>query len=417
MMLSSQGASVAVSKLPCRALEAVGGAPSRHLFLAASCSVADENEVALIEFTESSNAARVVAVLAHPNEVWSLAAHPTDARLLLTVSSSGAERAGLLLRSDALTDQAPQSSAGATAQRALPLQTLCQVPRAGKSSSSNDSSSSSSTLRKLLWHPADDGSPREAASERFLAVSDNAVRLFDVHGAAVEDIGDTHLGSSSRAGAAPRQSLCAAWDPHHTSLAHVATGGDIETVDLRSMEVVRRIERAHEPLCRDMDCNPNKPHHLVSCGDDRSVKFWDVRKPGAPVKVVPRAHSHWASAVRYNRFHDQLVLSAGTDGLVQLLSLSSISSAPLLDGASGDEMEEPAPGDPSEPRAEPRAEQQQQERTGAADQLVRSYEDHVESVYGAAWSACDAWVFATLSSDGMLAVNRVPTTEKYKILL
>lgn len=40
--------------------------------------------------------------------------------------------------------------------------------------------------------------------------------------------------------------------------------------------------------------------------------------------------------VRYNRCHDQLLLSGGTDSLVNLWRVSSISSAPLL------EMEDPS---------------------------------------------------------------------------
>ena len=35
----------------------------------------------------------------------------------------------------------------------------------------------------------------------------------------------------------------------------------------------------------------------------------------------------------------------------------------------------------------------------------------------AAWSACDAWVFGSLSLDGRVVLNHVPSTEKYKILL
>ena len=34
---------------------------------------------------------------------------------------------------------------------------------------------------------------------------------------------------------------------------------------------------------------------------------------------------------KFNKFHDQLILSAGTDSIVNLWRVSSISSAPLLD--------------------------------------------------------------------------------------
>lgn len=52
-----------------------------------------------------------------------------------------------------------------------------------------------------------------------------------------------------------------------------------------------------------------------------------------------------------------------------------------------------------------------------ADVRVRAFDEHEESVYSVAWSACDAWVFVSLSYDGRVVLNHVPSTEKYKILL
>ena len=48
---------------------------------------------------------------------------------------------------------------------------------------------------------------------------------------------------------------------------------------------------------------------------------------------------------------------------------------------------------------------------------VRSFDVHEDSVYSTSWSASDAWIFASLSYDGRVAINRVPDSEKYKILL
>ena len=51
------------------------------------------------------------------------------------------------------------------------------------------------------------------------------------------------------------------------------------------------------------------------------------------------------------------------------------------------------------------------------DGLVKAFEEHEASVFGLAWSAADAWVFASLSLDGRAILNHVPPAEKYKILL
>ena len=55
------------------------------------------------------------------------------------------------------------------------------------------------------------------------------------------------------------------------------------------------------------------------------------------------------------------------------------------------------------------------EREG--DKLIKSYEEHEESVYAISWSCCDAWSFASLSFDGRVVINHVPPAEKYRILL
>ena len=63
-------------------------------------------------------------------------------------------------------------------------------------------------------------------------------------------------------------------------------------------------------------------------GEDRKLRIWDLRKPDQALTVLG-AHSHWVWTVKYNRFHDQLLLSAGSSSSVNLWSVVSVSSAPL----------------------------------------------------------------------------------------
>jgi hypothetical protein len=51
------------------------------------------------------------------------------------------------------------------------------------------------------------------------------------------------------------------------------------------------------------------------------------------------------------------------------------------------------------------------------DELVFAYDQHGETVYTAAWSLSDPWIFASLSFDGNIVVNCVPSEYKYKIIL
>jgi len=49
--------------------------------------------------------------------------------------------------------------------------------------------------------------------------------------------------------------------------------------------------------------------------------------------------------------------------------------------------------------------------------VIARYEEHEDAVYAAEWSSFDPWIFASLSYDGRLVINRVPQSQKYKILL
>mmetsp|Transcript_18737 Transcript_18737/g.35370 ORF Transcript_18737/g.35370 Transcript_18737/m.35370 type:complete len:125 (-) Transcript_18737:188-562(-) len=122
------------------------------------------------------------------------------------------------------------------------------------------------------------------------------------------------------------------------------------------------------------------------------ARFWDLRNPSRPINQLG-GHTHWIWQIRFNRYHDQLLLTAGTDSVVNLWSIVSASSAPVgeLEGTGSTSEKE-------------------------GDKRIKKYEDHRDSVYSVAWSS-DAWVFASLSYDGTVVVNNVPQSEKYKILL
>ena len=80
-------------------------------------------------------------------------------------------------------------------------------------------------------------------------------------------------------------------------------------------------------VVRCIDFNPNKQYYLVSSGDDAALRFWDIRNLKRAL-AVRNDHSHWVWTVRYNQYHDQLVLSSSSDGHVVLASMASISSEP-----------------------------------------------------------------------------------------
>lgn len=51
------------------------------------------------------------------------------------------------------------------------------------------------------------------------------------------------------------------------------------------------------------------------------------------------------------------------------------------------------------------------------DGLIKKFEDHADSVYSIEWSPNDPWIFASLSYDGRLIINKVPDEEKMNIFV
>ncbi|KRX98783.1 Protein TSSC1, partial [Trichinella pseudospiralis] len=147
----------------------------------------------------------------------------------------------------------------------------------------------------------------------------------------------------------------AKWDPHHDSCClTLAQGTAIFGWDSRSSKQTYLIEDAHSLCIRDLDFNPNRPYYLMT-------------------------------GVRFNPVHDQLFLSSSTDSKVVLWCAASFSSESKL-------------------------------IFSIPDGPLREYDDHEESVYCCEWSACDPWVFASLSYDGRIVIKRVPRDLKYTIL-
>lgn len=69
-------------------------------------------------------------------------------------------------------------------------------------------------------------------------------------------------------------------------------GRDFSTPARIHHSVTTTIADAHRYAVRDVDYNPNKPFCIVTCGEDRLIKFWDLRSLDAPIKSMV-GHDHW----------------------------------------------------------------------------------------------------------------------------
>ena len=381
----------------------------------------------LVDYDDDSGAITRKAVFNHKDEVWCLAPSPLDAGLVFTAhNTAGTEHHVTLWRmpgveaTDSSDDDDDDDDAGVGGARGA----AAAGAGAGAGAAASDVPQEleqvvslpvhDSTVHSVVWSPN-----AKVSSSSIMTLDSSTVRLWSL-----SDGGRTVEPSESGSVGAARQLHAGVWDPHHVNEFTVAVDANVQTWDVRSMDVARSMDGAHSQCVRALSYNPNKPWFLASAGDDGLVKFWDLRRADAPVKVLS-GHTHWSGtacvrrvsivptlfltsvvslrfpvppvqrrvwSVAFNPFHDQLVLSAGSDSEALLWRVSSISSAPLLDVDDEDEK-------------------------AAADGLIASVKGHDDSVYSVAWSACNAWTMASLSYSGKLTVCCVPAAEKYQILL
>lgn len=119
--------------------------------------------------------------------------------------------------------------------------------------------------------------------------------------------GDEHAGDG--AGPFPRQRRLGPAPPSHAQYGYwlhrlrlgrpnSQVGRHIDTL-ARTLHLTRSFPRstyqlpaAHQYAARDMEYNPNKTSCIVTCGEDRLVKFWDLRRTSVPVRALA-GHSHW----------------------------------------------------------------------------------------------------------------------------
>ncbi|XP_077302861.1 EARP and GARP complex-interacting protein 1 [Arctopsyche grandis] len=269
-------------------------------------------------------------------------------------------------------------------------------------------------------------------TNRLAIVVDNSVVIFDVNGTLINHIqleGKGHLKFSG-----------GKWNPHQNGQQFVAMQDThLKSYDTRnnSPKPAWSLDSAHNQHLRDLDFNPNKQFHLATVADDGCLKIWDYRKTKEPV-FLRSDHSHWVWAVRFNTFHDQLLLTGSSDARVLLTSAASISSEAIsqsqhrymdaneeLDDTDKDTTLQESDDSKnyesnielsvSDSDATPDHNGANKEKL--IDGVLQYYEQHEDSVYCVEWSSADPWTFASLSYDGRLVISRVPKHYKYKILL
>ncbi|RWS13741.1 protein TSSC1-like protein [Dinothrombium tinctorium] len=359
-------------------------------FLVGTQSLKKENQIHLIEYLEECNSLSKAVFRHGDGEVWHIATHFKNSNLLTTCYSSQSSTHEQRIVNNCSLWKYPIDVSNNIIDEdqtiTSPLQKIC------------DFKSSNDVLvgRTCIWHPEE--------GNQLITEEDKKLLLWDV---------ETHKLMSSFSIDAGKGSKFSKintfrWSPHSScSLLGVAIGCNVYGKDIRCKSNSNTSNvwslNAHSQLVRDLDFNPNAQYYIATCGDDCQYKFWDVRNPSSPALTMYN-HSHWVWSIRYNQFHDQLVLSCSSDSRVILSRITSLASQPyghLLDLDENDEI---------------MSDDQNAASKGMPDGVIATFEEHEDSVYAVEWSTSDPWIFASLSYDGRLVINKVPKKEKINIL-
>lgn len=351
-----------------RALTSQLGENSDVRFFIATQSLKPNNQVHLIELNEDTFTLNT-KVFAHPlGEVWKLNSSPHDSKLLASCYSTqkGSQvsmQTALLKLPDVYDENHPE----------FEDTEILNTEQYG------------SEIKTTEFHPTD---PNLIAT-----VIDGQVLIFNRAEANTKVVAEVNSKSTPKF-------TTGKWSQHHQGHQFVTLYDcSVRSYDIRDPNhCAWTIENAHSQLVRDLDCNPNRQCHIVTGGDDGSIKIWDCRNVKEPI-FCRNDHSHWIWNVRFNTFHDQLILSSSSDCKVLLTCAGSVSSeAPTVDDdesiLSSSSSKERIP-----------------------DGLLQTFEQHEDSVYCVEWSGADPWIFASLSYDGRMILSKVPKQFKYQILL
>ena len=281
-MFGGDGSSVYQLKQQARCLAALEGDTDHNKFLVATLELRAPNELHVLDFNEDTNEVRCERVYAHPHEAWCLASCPAPehSELAMSVYSTGSELRTALWRMEGLAEAGGVEDGAAQPAGAPPAAgQLTELLQLGAPAPLGE-------VRGLLWNAV---LPEQAAT-----LQRSRLTLWQLsHGGAASSAAEG--ASAPPPGDDGATFGCGRWDPHHAHSLGVGVGGDVVTLDMRSLKVAHRVAGAHAQAVRSIDYNPNKPYALLSAGDDYHLRVWDLRKPASPL-LAQKAHSHWCAA-------------------------------------------------------------------------------------------------------------------------
>lgn len=218
-----------------------------------------------------------------------------------------------------------------------------------------------------------------------------------------------------------------AWSPSEKQLATVGTDGYAYLLDADGTHRMLGDQRAptgeSSPALYCVAYAPASRVEVATAGDDRIIRFWDVRAPQRAVRAITDAHATAVTALEYSAFNDTLVITGSADGAVAVWD-ARMSSASLVGLQAGAEAVSRVAFSPHDTSVF---------ATGAADGHVRIWDlsmhgynlasatdeaegpaelvflhgGHLAPITDIAWHPKLPWTLASVAEDSLAQVWRV----------
>jgi WD40 repeat protein len=223
--------------------------------------------------------------------------------------------------------------------------------------------------------------------------------------------------SSGSAGLGGGKKRCAKgdWSKTNRNQFAFAKDGDVFVVDSRSSSSDAKAVFSQASAFRDVAFSASEDgRYMITASEDWLVKTWDLRKNGRePVKCFA-GHEGTVTKSRFNPVYESIVMSSSLDGTVKLWRDSDLGRLPD-DDDSGRRRSKMVNIDENSGGST---------NSEGVDVELKAYGNLQTTTVGsfspvvdACWSSNDPWVFAAITMDGIVALDVVPRSEKYRILL
>ncbi|PVU98453.1 hypothetical protein BB559_001596 [Furculomyces boomerangus] len=466
-----------------RCITSIANSDEKSEFLIGTIGLDKKNKIHLLQIDDEEGELSS-QIFDHEEEIWDIQSAPWDPSLIFTVHSDYVDekwvRAASAFKlvtvednsSDYYSDQTGEVLGGSNFRSSLlPLTKL----KTGQDSG---------LIQKIVFgkHLQD--------PKRFGILGFNTLSLWDFEGnGTIKKINSVYDPNKTNDGFDQLQQNTQLFDAKFIGNGNVAilgqSNGKVVGVDVRSDNSNKdfSIGVSRWGNIISVDGNPNIEYQIVTGGEDGIVRIFDLRNNISEIssnsvensehgnkllEIGDYTHTHWVCSVEYNHFHDQLVLSSGSDARVNMHSIYSVSSANTFvnylsqNNNSNDpktlnvgsqngkntgfdddmdlgydiaESEFSGFSQNNSPKENgfdttvndswlnpdnnttDSGSDSNYETFNKNDGLVAHFDDHETSVYRACWSKTNPWLFTSLSLDGRVVVNYVPKSEKYKILL